>query len=208
MKRQEVWVFGAGGHAKVVIDCAKSAGAQLLGLFDDDPALAGLDIGGLRVLGGRAEVARLLPGHPDAGFVIAIGRNDLRAQIAATLSGAAAPALVHARATVENSVTLGLGTVVFAGAVINADARIGEHVIVNTCSCIDHDCVVGDFVHVAPGARICGGVEVGAGSLVGAGCVIVPGIKVGAGCVLGAGAVVLDDIPAGTRVAGNPARPL
>jgi acetyltransferase-like isoleucine patch superfamily enzyme len=81
-------------------------------------------------------------------------------------------------------------------------------VIVNTCSCIDHDCVVGDFVHVAPGARICGGVEVGAGSLVGAGCVIVPGIKVGAGCVLGAGAVVLDDIPAGTRVAGNPARPL
>ncbi|NBU58490.1 MAG: acetyltransferase [Betaproteobacteria bacterium] len=203
-----VWLFGAGGHAKVVIDCAQSAGIPLLGVFDDDPSLLDTTLCGHRVLGGQKEAASMLTDHPGAGFVIAIAQNDLRASLAACLPGAAAPALVHAWSMVERSVSLGGGTVVFPGAVINADTRIGHHVIVDTSASIDHDCVLGDFVHIGPGARICSGVRLGAGTWVGPGCVIAPGVKVGASCVLGAGALVLESISSGTRMESIPAHRL
>ena len=41
---------------------------------------------------------------------------------------------------------------------------------------------------------------------IGAGAVILPGVTVGRGAIVGAGAVVCDDVPAGTIVAGVPAR--
>jgi maltose O-acetyltransferase len=54
---------------------------------------------------------------------------------------------------------------------------------------------------VAP-VRVC------AGAYVGARAIILPGVTVGEGAVVGAGAVVTRDVPAGTVVAGVPARVL
>ena len=49
---------------------------------------------------------------------------------------------VHPSAVVDETATLGPGTVVMAGAIIQANARIGRHVIVSTGSSVDHDCAV------------------------------------------------------------------
>jgi putative colanic acid biosynthesis acetyltransferase WcaF len=49
-------------------------------------------------------------------------------------------------------------------------------------------------------------VEIGAGAFVGARAFVLPGVVVGAGAIVGAGAVVTRAVPAGTTVAGNPAR--
>jgi len=43
---------------------------------------------------------------------------------------------------------------------------------------------------------------------IGTGAVILPGVTIGEGAVVGAGAVVTKDVPAGSTVAGNPARRL
>jgi acetyltransferase-like isoleucine patch superfamily enzyme len=43
---------------------------------------------------------------------------------------------------------------------------------------------------------------------IGSGAVILGGVRLGAGAMIGAGALVSKDVPAGTTVAGNPARPL
>ena len=49
---------------------------------------------------------------------------------------------------------------------------------------------------------------IGDGVDIGSNSVIIGAIKVGNGAVIGAGSVVVHDVPAGTTVAGNPARPL
>lgn len=49
-------------------------------------------------------------------------------------------------------------------------------------------------------------IEIGDSSFIGAGTIIMPGVKIGSQCVVGAGSVVTKSIPAGTVVAGNPAR--
>jgi len=210
-QRPDLIVFGAGGHAKVVIDLLERAGTgPIRAVFDDDPAAAG------RVLLGRYPVAGgrdgALAWRGRAGLaVVAIGRNGPRAELAGWLGETGfvlAVAAVHPGAALGAGCQLGRGTVVMAGASINADTRIGENVIVNTGASVDHDCVIGHHVHIAPGAVLCGGVTVGELALVGAGAVIVPGIRIGARATIGAGSTVLADVADGATVAGTPARPV
>ncbi|MCV3271072.1 sugar O-acetyltransferase [Roseobacter sinensis] len=51
-------------------------------------------------------------------------------------------------------------------------------------------------------------VDIGRNVWIGGGALILPGVTVGDDAIIGAGAVVTKDVPAGTTVAGNPARPL
>lgn len=51
-------------------------------------------------------------------------------------------------------------------------------------------------------------ITVGPRAFIGARAFVLPGVSIGAGAVVGAMAVVTRDVPAGTRVAGNPARAL
>jgi sugar O-acyltransferase (sialic acid O-acetyltransferase NeuD family) len=205
----DVFVFGASGHAKVVIDVLRSRGEfRPAAVFDDDREKAGAAVLGVTVAGDRV-VLESRRGELRHG-IVAIGSNEARLQIADWLArkGFGFVVAAHSHAVIAGDARLGEGTVLMAGVVVNSDADIGRHVIVNTGASVDHDCVVEDGVHLAPGVRLCGGCRVGKGALVGVGAVLVPGVQVGAGAVVGAGSVIIEDLPAGARVAGNPARRL
>lgn len=51
-------------------------------------------------------------------------------------------------------------------------------------------------------------VAIGSNVWIGGGAIILPGVTIGDDAVVGAGSVVTRNVPAGTTVAGNPARPL
>lgn len=204
-----VFVFGASGHAKVVIDAIERAGRdKLLFICDDAEERHGTMLMGYPIVGGRNELLRRA-GEAQRG-VVAIGDNAARAHVAEWLveHGLGFTRVIHPTAAIGREVQIGDGTVVFAGCIINSGARVGRHAIVNTGATIDHDCDVADGVHIAPGVHLCGGVTVGVSTLVGAGTTVVPGVHIGARTVIGAGSTVLNDVAEGARVGGSPCRPL
>ncbi len=203
-----VLVAGAGGHAKVVVDALRSTGWQVQAVFDDDAGRHGSAFHGAVIAGAIAAMPAYAAQHGVSHFIVAIGANAMRLQIAARLEaeGLQAVAAVHASVVLGRGVEIGAGTVVMPGVCINADTRIGRHVIINTRASVDHDCVIADGVHLGPGSVLCGAVTIGTAALVGAGASLIPGMAVGEHACVGAGAAVVAAVPAGVTVAGVPAR--
>ena len=191
----KVYLYGASGHAKVVKDIAKLTYVDVSCLIDDDPAVNELD--GLAVV---HSVDGLSP------IIVTIGDCQIRRKIVKKLGEKVYLTVVHPKAVLADSVKLGYGTVVMAGAILNPCATVGNHCIVNTGASIDHDCKIHDFVHIAPHCTLCGEVEVGEGTWVGAGTTIIQGIHIGKDCFIGAGAVVVKDVPDGSLCYGNPCK--
>ena len=208
--KEKLVVFGAGGHAKVVIDIIEQQGDyEIAGLLDDDPKHQGKQVFGYPVLGTRAELPALLSARLRHA-IVTIGDNASRAAVAAHLDrhGWRFASAVHPRASIGRGVNIGPGSVVMAGCVINADAHVGAQVIVNTGATVDHDCRIEDAVHIAPGCHLCGRVSVGQGSLVGAGTTVTPNVRIGNRVAVGAGSTVIRDVADDAKIFGSPARPL
>lgn len=192
-------LYGASGHAKVVADVIAASGARLGAVYDDVPLLT--------TFCGRP-VAVPSPGGAkvDGPLIVAIGSNRARRRVAERCSGLEFAIAVHPTAWVSPSAHLGRGTVVMAGAIVQADAEIGRHCIVNTGASVDHECRLADFVHISPHATLCGNVTVGGQSWIGAGAVVIPGVTIGSCATIGAGSVVISDIPDGATAVGNPCK--
>lgn len=189
-------LFGASGHAKVVIDIIKAQGDNVGCLYDDNPQCISLQ--GHTV------------SHPQSAavkgpLIITIGSCEIRRHIAERIKVEYAKA-IHPSAIISESVNIGEGSVVMPLVVINSEARIGRHCIINTKASIDHECIIGNFVHIAPGCTLSGGVTIGDGSWIGVGSCVKQGIRIGRNCMIGAGAVVVNDIPDNVVAYGNPCR--
>lgn len=200
----DLLVIGAGGHGRVVASVAEASGRRVVGFVDDDASLVGRSIDGIPVLGGTWEAAAIIAQHAaPTQAVIGVGDNRVREALANRLSLPWAT-LMHPFSWVHHSATLGPGTVVCAGTIIQPGARIGRHVILNTSTGIEHDCVVGDHAHLAV-THLAGAVMVGEGAFLGVGAKVVPRVRIGAWATVGAGAVVIRDVPPGVTVVGVPA---
>jgi acetyltransferase EpsM len=191
-----IYLYGAGGHSKVIRDILQVLGIKLLGIFDDDPSSENLK--GSAICSGKLVL--------DAPLIISIGDNDIRAKIASRLSNVTYGKAIHSSAIISPTASIDEGSVVMQGAIVQASAKVGKHAVINTASSIDHDCVIGDFAHISPHVALCGNVHVGEGTLIGVGARIVPSIKIGCWCRIGAGAVVIRDVPDYATVVGIPAR--
>ncbi|MEN9919593.1 MAG: hypothetical protein RL662_2029 [Bacteroidota bacterium] len=188
------YLYGAGGHAKVISDILKSNNTFVVEIFDDN-----LEIDSLLDI----PVVHDLVKSP---LIISIGNNSIRKKVKDKLIDVSYISALSNTATISSTVVIGLGSVVMQGVIIQASATIGEHVIINTGATIDHDCVVHDFVHIAPGSTICGNVEIGEGTFIGAGTIIIQGVKIGKWSVIGAGTVITQDIPDNVLAVGVPCK--
>ncbi len=208
---EQIFVYGAGGHAKVVMSVIEAQGIYGVAVVaDDSPDMEDRVLLGHDVAIGREGFLEKARAEGVTGGIITVGDNRSRLLLAlwASRMGLKLVTAIHPSAIVGPGCSIGPGSVLMAGTVINIDTTIGSSAIINTSASVDHDCIIGNGVHVAPGCRVCGGVIVKEGALIGAGSVLVPGVTVGRDAVVGAGSVVIGDIPDGTVAAGNPCRPL
>ncbi len=198
MKANNYCIYGASGHAKVIIEILEASGHTISFLVEDNPAKTDL-------LGYTVSDSKAINENAEAQWIIGIGSNEVRKKLSEKLKlnfGIA----VHPNTNVSKRAVIGAGTVVMPGVSINASTTIGTHVIINTNASVDHDCIIGDFVHISPNASLCGGITVGEGTHIGAGATIIPGIKIGKWAKVGAGAVIIRDVPDYATVVGNPGK--
>lgn len=191
----KVYLYGASGHAKVVMDIARQANMEIPCLIDDDTTV--LEIAGVPVVHSAEDYSPI---------IVTIGNCQKRREVVERLGNREYKTIIHPKTIKADCVKLGCGTVVMAGAILNPFATIGNHCIINTGASVDHDCDIDDYVHVAPHCTLCGDVKVGEGTWIGAGTTVIQGIRIGKNCFIGAGSVVVKDIPDNSLCYGNPAK--
>ena len=207
---ESIFIFGASGHCKVILDVVEQEGlVSVAGLVDDRLAV-GAEHFGYPVLGSTDALAALCAEHKVSRGIVAIGDNFVRARVVRRIAelmpefGFATAA--HPSAQVARGAVFGPGTVLMPGAVLGSDCTVGAHCIMNTCAHLDHDGVMESYASLAPGVAAGGNCRIGPFAAVGIGASLAHGRTVGEHAVVGAGAVVLGDVPDREVWYGVPAR--
>jgi len=198
-----VYVAGTRTFAAEIADFARDAGFPVLGLLEPyDPARVGQTIHDLPV----TALEEIPPGGPDTA-IVGTGEADRRELVARLrAAGWQLGTLIHPRAHVAPSSTIGMGTVVGRGVVVGARVTIGENVVLGSGSLVGHHTEIGPFCTLGPGANVAGNVRIEADVLVAMGAAVRDHTTIGASAIVAMGAVVVGDVPAGAQVRGVPAR--
>jgi sugar O-acyltransferase (sialic acid O-acetyltransferase NeuD family) len=203
-------IVGSSGHARVVLDIVLHERKYNVVGFLDRFRAPGEQTMGVPILGGEEKLPELLRSHALKGAIVGIGDNFARSRVAAQIRKISPDlpfvSAIHPKASVAREVTIGEGTVVMAGAVINPCCSIGRFCVLNTNSSLDHDSVMDDFTSLAPGVTTGGGCRIGKFSAIGIGATLAHGIQVGEHAVVGAGALVLKPVESFVVAYGTPAR--
>jgi sugar O-acyltransferase (sialic acid O-acetyltransferase NeuD family) len=170
----KILVFGSQLFGVVIRSLVEDCGHEFAGFIDDIHV-------GPEVLGGLEAVGR---SHPPGDFacVNAVGYKNLGARRLVSdrmrSAGYAVPALVHPRAYVAATATVGSGALVMATASIDHRVTIGEDAVIWPSATVSHDTAIGGNTFLSPAAVICGDCRVGRDCFVGAGAVVVSHVTV------------------------------
>lgn len=147
--KQAIVVIGAGDHCTSVILLVRAAfGKDAVGaVYDDDIAKVGTSKLGVPVLH-----LDDMPAHALA--VNSIGNNKVRKAMVARFPGVTWATVVHPAASVDESVTIGAGTLVQHRATVQASSRVGDHVFIFPGAMLGAGTVVDDYASVCEGAVI------------------------------------------------------
>ena len=204
---QPLLIFPCNGNGIEALDCLGAA-YRCIGFVDDTPEKQGTERYGIPVLP-RAAFAQ----HRDAAVLAVPGspvsfrtRGKLIAGLGIEPERFAR--VIHPAAQVSPRATLGRNVLIMAGVVITSNAVIGSHVCILPNSVVHHDCVIGDWSLIGSSVTVAGNTTLGDNCYIGSGTSIINGVALGDRVLVGLGSNVVRDIPADTRVAGNPARPI
>lgn len=200
-----LYLLGAGGHCRSVIDVIEAVGHHSIKGIIGQVNEVGKKIMGYAVCGSDADLDNLL--SPRCSAFVTVGQiksADLRKELFNKLLDLKVeiPVVVSPEAYLSAHSDVRAGTILMHGSVVNSCAEIGYNCIINSMALVEHDVRVGDHSHIATRATLNGGVKVGSGCFIGSGSIVKEGISIGDSVVIGAGSLVLKDVPAKSLVTG------
>jgi sugar O-acyltransferase (sialic acid O-acetyltransferase NeuD family) len=180
---------------------------SIVGILDDNQAIAGEVIDGAKVLGPLV-LARELN---DCKFIMAIGSHKSRISRFSILKRIQIPAeeyetIIHPTAVIYASARVGRGCVIYPGVVVFSSCSIGDHAFILPNSVIGVNNTIQEGALITSLVTTTANVSIGAYSHIGTGSCISENVRIGTGAQVGIGSVVLRDVPAGAFCLGNPAR--
>jgi acetyltransferase EpsM len=196
---EDIALIGAGGHCKVIIDLINSLGSyNIVGIYDDNKKGQFCNY---NILGKSNNL------NPDIkNYIISIGNDKIRKKIYENNKKLNWVTLIHPSAILAKNVIIDIGSVIFAGSIIQTDVKIGKHCIINTGCSIDHECVINDFSSICPKATLCGQVKIGNLCFIGANATIIQCLTIGNNCIIGAGSVIIKNAENNSKIVGNPGK--
>jgi sugar O-acyltransferase (sialic acid O-acetyltransferase NeuD family) len=199
-----VYIVGTRTFAGEVADIARDAGLSIAGLLEPrDADRIGTTIHGLTVL----------PLQKDPGgerhVIIGTGEANRREIVARAAEAGWEPvSLVHPRAHLAPTASIGRGVLVAPGVVVGAYTAVADHVLLARGTLVGHHTEIGEYATLQPGCNVAGNVRVDEDAFLGMGAVVRDHVAIAAGAVVAMGAVVVGDVAAGDEVRGLPARPV
>lgn len=206
MSKPSLILIGAGGHARACIDVIERQGQYqidgLIGMADE----VGGEHFGYGVIATDNDLPTLATTYKFAFITVGqIKTPDHRIRLyqQAIKLGFQVPRIIAPTAHVSRHATIGAGTIVMHGAVVNAGARVGFNCIINTRAVIEHDATVEDHCHISTGAIVNGDANIGTGSFIGSGSIVKEGLTVGPRGVVGMCLAVRHNQAEFARFVGN-----
>ncbi len=198
--KNNVVILGSSGHASVIVDIFEHLGLDEILVMDQTQEGFVLNVD-LTI----HERDRYKESHL---FFVAIGNNQERKRWIHQLlnEGFQLASAIHPFSVVAKSATIGVGSCVMAGAVVNPYVTLNEGVIINTKASVDHHTHIGAFSHVAPGVTIAGSCDIKEEVFLGAGSTVINNLTITDDTIIGAGAVVVKSIEEAGTYVGVPAR--
>jgi len=203
--KKRIAIIGASDLGRQLAHHLSSDGtAEVVGFFDD---FAPFEC----VLGKTSDVLSSYQEGKFDSVLIGVGYKAMafRSRMLAELQGHVPLHTLRSQSSiVDDSATIGEGSVLLYGTIVDQDVVIRENCFLSLGCSVSHESVVGVNTYCGPRVTVCGRCRIGANCFIGAGTIIRDGIKIADDVTVGAGTVVVRDICQAGVYIGCPARKL
>ena len=187
--KPNIILIGGGGHCVSVIDVIENDNKfNILGILDSN--IKENNVLGYKILGGDNLIPELV--NENTYFLITVGQiksYSTRKKIAEILieNKAKLATIISTLAYVSKHATIGEGSIIMNGAVVNTKSTIGKNCIINTKSNVEHGVSIGDFCHLSTCAVVNGDSVIENGTFIGSNATISNDVLIKENSIISAG---------------------
>ena len=180
--KKKIILIGGGGHCRSCIDVIEGDNRFAIAGIIDIPEKVGQAVFSYTIIGSEDDLQEIV--KTCKLYLITIGQvkgPDIRIEKYEQIAriGGTFPVVVSPKSHISKHASIGEGTIIMHGVIVNAGASIGRNCIINTGAVIEHDVIIGDHCHISTGATINGGTVVKQGSFLGSNAVTKEYITIG-----------------------------